>query len=164
MRDRAEPFLLPAGASRVDDAMMPFKLSASDSAGALSICEFTLPPWSSGPVLHSHDGIDEGFYIVSGHLEFALDGVRREAGPGEFAWVPRGTAHTFACAADEPVHVVAFATPGGIEQLFAEQFSYFAMLSGPPDMRVLDEMGRRHGAQTLGPPITATKAPSTANE
>lgn len=161
MGDRALPYLLPAGGTRVDRAMLPFKLSAADSAGALSVCEFTLPAWSSGPVLHSHDAVDEGFFIVYGHLEFELDGARLHAGPGDFAWVPRGTAHTFACAADEPVHVVGFATPGGIEHLFVEQASYLAGLSGPPESSVLEEIGIRHGSPTLGPPITATKAPRT---
>lgn len=139
--------------------MLPFKLSAGDSAGAISVCEFILPGWSSGPVLHSHDAVDEGFFVVQGHIEFELDGARLEAGPGDFAWVPRGTAHSFACASDEPVHVVALCTPGGIEHLFVEQAAYFAGLSGPPDSSVLAEMGARHGSPTLGPPIVATNAP-----
>jgi hypothetical protein len=57
------------------------------------------------------------------------------------------------------VHVVGFATPGGIEHLFAEQFEYLSSLDGPPDPAVMDEMGLRHGAPTLGPPIIATNAP-----
>ena len=28
--------------------MLPFKLVADDSAGLISVCEFTLPRWSSG--------------------------------------------------------------------------------------------------------------------
>jgi hypothetical protein len=30
--------------------------------------------------------------------------------------------HTFACAPDDPVHVLSFAVPGGVEHLFAEQW------------------------------------------
>ena len=139
--------------------MLPFKVLADDSGGALSVCEFELPAWSSGPVLHRHDAVDEGFFVVSGRLELQLDDERRPAGAGDFAWVPRGTAHTFACAGNEPVHVLAFACPGGIEHLFAEQDAYFAALEGAPDPEVLAEMGARHGAPTVGPPITATDAP-----
>ena len=159
MVDRAAPYLLPAGATRVEGAMLPFKIVAADSDGLISVCEFTLPGWSSGPVLHSHDAVDEGFYVVAGALEMQLGDERRTAAAGDFAWVPRGTPHTVANASEEPLHVVGFATPGGVEHLFAEQWEY---LSGVdvPDPTVLDEMGARHGAPTLGPPIRATHAPA----
>ena len=160
MTQLSPSYLLPAGETRLVDAMLPFKVLADDSGGAISVCEFVLPAWSSGPVLHRHDAVDEGFFVVSGRLELQLDDERRPAVPGDFAWVPRGTAHTFACAGDEPVHVLAFACPGGIEHLFAAQHEYLAGLEGPPDPKVLDEIGRRHGAPTVGPPITARDAPS----
>lgn len=160
MTDLAPAYLLPAGETRIEAAMLPFKVLAADSGGAISICEFTLPGWSSGPPLHLHDAVDEGFYVVSGRVEMRLGDERRVASGGDFAWVPRGTAHTFACASEDPAHVLAFACPGGIEHLFAEQHAYFASLDGPPDPEVLDAMGRRHGAPTVGPPIVATDAPS----
>ena len=47
------------------------------------------------------------------------------------------------------VHVLALATPGGIEDLFAEQYEYLTSLDGPPDLAVLDEMGQRHGSPTV---------------
>ena len=159
MTQLSASYVLPAGETRIENAMLPFKVLADDSGGAISVCEFVLPGWSSGPVLHRHDAVDEGFFVVSGRLEFQLDDVRRVAGAGDFAWVPRGTAHTFACAGEDPVHVVGFACPGGIEHLFAEQHAYLGSLDGPPDTKVLDEMGVRHGAPTVGPPITASNAP-----
>jgi hypothetical protein len=71
----------------------------------------------------------------------------------------RGTAHTFANAGPDPVHVLAMALPGGVEELFAEQAAYLASVQGPPDPRVLDEIGVRHGAPTVGPPIRSQSAP-----
>ena len=41
--DRSDPYLLPAGAIRVEDAMLPFKLVAADSDGLISVCESPLP-------------------------------------------------------------------------------------------------------------------------
>ncbi len=109
-------------------------------------------------MLHSHDAVDEGFFVVSGEVEMQLGKERRSAGPGCFAWVPRGTPHTFANASAEEFHVVGFPGPGGVEHLFAEQWEY---LSGTetPDPAVLEAMGRRHASPTLGPPIRATNAP-----
>src|SRR6187200_3464623 len=144
MGDRTDPYLLPAGATRVEGAMLPFKLLAADSGGLISVCEFTLPGWSSGPVLHAHDAVDEGLFVVSGALEMQLGDERQAAAAGDFAWVPRGTAHTFASASPEPLHIVGFATPGGIEHLFAEQWQYLTSVEAP-DPEVLAEMGVRHG-------------------
>jgi hypothetical protein len=48
----------------------------------------------------------------------------------------------------------------GVEELFAEQAAYLATVQGPPDPKVLDQIGVRHGAPTLGPPIRASDAPS----
>ncbi|MDN5849773.1 MAG: cupin domain-containing protein [Nitrococcus sp.] len=159
MTDRAKPFVLEPGASRRDDAFLPFKVCAPDTGGLLSICEFTLAAWDSGPVLHVHSAIDEAFYVVSGTLEMQLDDERKLAIAGSFAWVPRGTGHTFANGGDDPVHVIALAVPGGIEEMFAEQAAHIAASQGPPDESVLDEIGRRHGGTTLGPPIRARNAP-----
>lgn len=159
MGDVAGPFIVRPGETRVDDAMLPFKLSAADSNGAVSICEFTLGPWESGPVLHKHDAVDEGFYVVAGTLEAQVGDERLQAEAGSFVWVPRGTAHAFANGGPEHLHVVALAVPGGIEELFAEQAAYFATLEGPPDLDVLSAMGDRHGAPTLGPPIRSKDAP-----
>ncbi len=159
MVERAEPFLLTAGDTRTEGAILPFKLLARDTGGALSLCEFTLPGWAPGPVLHMHEDVDEGHFVVSGRLEVQLGEDRLTASAGDFAWVPRGTAHAFASASAESVHVLSFALPGGIEHLFAEQWQYLSAASGPPDPEVLAEIGRRHGAPTLGPPIRAAGAP-----
>jgi mannose-6-phosphate isomerase-like protein (cupin superfamily) len=140
--------------------MLPFKVVAADSDGLLSVCEFILGPWESGPVLHMHSAVDEAFFVTSGVLEMQLDQNRLIAEAGSFAWVPRGTAHTFANGSDAPVHVVGLATPGGIEDLFAEQAAHLVASNGRPDPAVLDELGRRYGAPTVGPPIRSERAPA----
>jgi mannose-6-phosphate isomerase-like protein (cupin superfamily) len=157
--DRAAPFLLGPDESRVDAAMLPFKVTAADSAGAASVCEFRLDAWGSGPVLHAHHAVDEGFFVVTGLLEVALGDERHQAMAGSFIWVPRGTAHTFANAGEEPVHVLALAMPGGIEHMFAEQAAHLTASNGESSIAALDEIARRHGAVTLGPPIRAHSAP-----
>jgi hypothetical protein len=51
------------------------------------------------------------------------------------------------------------ALPGGVEELFAEQAAYLSSVQGPPDPAILGEIGTRHGAPTLGPPIRSKDAP-----
>jgi hypothetical protein len=62
---------------------------------------------------------------------------RHVLGPGEFAWVPRGTAHTFANASPHPARAITVATPGGLKNFFAEQAQYLASVGGEPDPAVL---------------------------
>lgn len=109
-------------------------------------------------MLHKHDATDEGFFVVSGVLEVQLGEERVQVPTGSFVWVPGGVAHAFANGGPEPLQVLALALPGGIEDLFRMQAAYFASLDGPPDVDVLREMGERHGARTLGPPIRASNA------
>lgn len=156
---RAAPFLLGPGESRVPAAMLPFKAVAADTAGVVSVCEFVLDAWGSGPPLHSHDEVDEAFFVVAGVLEVALGDDLHEAVAGSFLWVPRRTPHTFANAGPSPLHVLALAMPGGIESMFSEQAAHIEATAGRPDPAVMDAIGRRHGAPTLGPPIRARSAP-----
>jgi mannose-6-phosphate isomerase-like protein (cupin superfamily) len=160
VEDRAAPYVLAAGETRRDDAILPFKALAGDTGGLLSACEFALGGWESGPVLHSHDAVDEAFYVLRGKLEAQLGDRRVQAEAGGCLWVPRGTAHSFANAGPDPVQVLALAPPGGVEELFAEQAAYLASVQGPPDPGVLAEIGTRHGAPTLGPPIRSKDAPA----
>jgi hypothetical protein len=44
--------------------------------------------------------------------------------------------------------------------LFAEQAAYLSSVQGPPDASVLAEIGARHGAPTVGPPIRSKDAQS----
>ncbi len=161
MAPLSEPFLLPPAGTRRDDAILPFKLLAADTDDRLSVCEFTLGAWESGPVLHLHEEVDEAFFVVRGRLEAQLGDRRVQAEAGSFLWVPRTTPHTFANAGDTQVHVLALACPGGVEHLFAEQAAHIAETNGRPDPAVMDEIGRRHGARALGPPIRSSAAPAT---
>lgn len=124
----------------------------------LVVCA-ALGAWDSGPVLHSHAAVDEAFFVVSGTLEVQLGENRHQASAGAFIWVPRGTAHTFANAGEDQVHVLALAMPGGIENMLAEQFAHISTAQDGPDPSILSAIGERHGAPTLAPPIRARDAP-----
>jgi mannose-6-phosphate isomerase-like protein (cupin superfamily) len=159
-QQRADCYVLGSSEGRdVPQGLPGFKIRARDSGGLVSFFEFSLAAWESGPDLHLHVASDESFYVLSGVLEMQVGEQRHLLGAGEFAWVPRGMAHTFANAGPDAAHALTIATPGGIEDFFVEQSRYLASSAGDPDRAVLAEIRERHGGALLGPPIRARGAP-----
>jgi uncharacterized cupin superfamily protein len=151
MSDRAFPFVLGPAESGGGKASTSFKVRTDDTAGLLSVFEFTLAAWESGPVLHLHKASDESFYMLSSELELQIGDERSIVSPGGFAWVPRGTPHTFANTGEAATRGTTIATPGGIERMFQELAEYVASTNGRPDQHELDAIRHRHGEATLGP-------------
>lgn len=139
-RDREDPWVVLADGSR--------------TGGSVSFGEARLPPRTSGPLLHVHQKEDEAAYVIEGVMTFRVGGETFEAGPGTLVWLPREVPHTFANLSEEMAWLFGTITPAGLEGMFAEQASYFASLSGPPDPAVIDEIGARYGVTQVGPPLT----------
>jgi hypothetical protein len=61
-----------------------FKLTGEETNGAFSLFEFVVPPDSGSPP-HRHTREDETFYIVSGSMEFHVNGTKITAQVGDVA-------------------------------------------------------------------------------
>jgi hypothetical protein len=125
----------------------------------MTAVEGVLGPWTSGPPLHVHDREDECIYVVEGQLLVQIGEELHTLEAGSFAWLPRGTPHTFANAGPSPVRVFGVTVPGGIEEFFATQSAYLASVHGPPDPAELARLALGRGS-VLGPPISALPAPA----
>ena len=94
-------------------------LTAAQTGGAIGMVEATVPP-GGGPAPHIHERSDETFYVISGEVEFLLDGETFLVNPEDVVFVPRGVVHRF----PQPRHPTGDAavhdTPGGPEGLFVE--------------------------------------------
>jgi len=58
-----------------------------------------------------HDTDDEAWYVLEGRLRVRLDGDEVEAGPGDVAFAPPGTVHTFWNPAPGRTRYLALMTP-----------------------------------------------------
>ncbi|WNG83460.1 cupin domain-containing protein [Mycobacterium sp. ITM-2016-00316] len=90
-------------------------LSANQTRGEFTFIEQIIPA-GAGPPAHIHERQAEGFYILSGEIEFVVgeDEVVR-AGPGSVVWVPKSTRHAFRVISDEDARVLNFYAPGGFD-------------------------------------------------
>jgi quercetin dioxygenase-like cupin family protein len=125
-------------------------LKTADTEGRMSIVDSVSPP-NSGPPRHIHHAEDECFVVLSGEIEFWLEGATRFAGPGEAIFIPRGKAHTFRAVGDRPARHLVILTPGGFEEFFAEMAA--GQFRIPHDMPAVLESAARHSLEFTGPPL-----------
>ena len=93
-------------------------LRSEESGGAVAVIENVVPAGFPGPYLHTHD-FDEAFYVLEGEITFQVEDELLTAGPGEFAFAPRGVRHTLANRSGAPARYVLVCTPAGFERYFA---------------------------------------------
>jgi mannose-6-phosphate isomerase-like protein (cupin superfamily) len=118
------------------------KATSDDTAGTFFLSETTAAPGFAGPPLHRHERLHDMFYVLAGTLTMNVDGERRELGPGSFACVPPGVAHTFSNPSAEPVRFLNFNTPGGFELYMRELGE--AAKAGPLTPEVMGPIASRY--------------------
>lgn len=125
-------------------------LTTAEAGGGMSITDSVSPP-ASGPPRHIHHDADETFVVLSGDVEFWLEGERFTRGPGETAFVPRGKAHTFRVVSNTASRHLVILTPGGFEGFFAEMAAKQFQI--PEDMAAIEETAARYHLTFTGPPL-----------
>jgi quercetin dioxygenase-like cupin family protein len=63
--------------------------------------------------IHSHDGADKFYLILSGKARMTVGGETREAGAGMLVWAPAGVPHGVEEALERTVMLIAMAPPPG---------------------------------------------------
>jgi quercetin dioxygenase-like cupin family protein len=97
-----------------------FMIEGDESGGAFSLVEHPLPPRALGAPVHTHKNEDEYSYVLEGRVGVQLGDEVFEAGPGELVFKPRGVAHAFWNAGDEPARLLEIISPAGFENYFRE--------------------------------------------
>ena len=101
----------------VENPFHPIRLllASDESAGAVTIYEFILPPGSPGSPPHTHTHEDEYFYVTSGTLDVLSNGEVLRLNPGDFAALNRGHAHMFWNGSDGETELVMMTTGSSFE-------------------------------------------------
>jgi quercetin dioxygenase-like cupin family protein len=111
---------------------MTFIITGEDTGGAFFLAEISVPPgWCPPPHIHHRE--DESFHVLEGTLTVHVGEDTITASPGDFAFLPRGIAHSFKNNSDAPVTALVLVTPAGLENYFAEVFDPVAdRFAAPP--------------------------------
>ena len=69
---------------------------------------------------HHHADHTEIVYVLEGEGEMTLGDIKRIVRPGDYIFIPRGTAHSVEVKSDEPMKVMSIQTPqfDGTDRVF----------------------------------------------
>ena len=107
----------------------------------------TFPPLGGGPPTHHHNSYDEAFYVLSGEMEFRVDGGTARVPAGSMAWVPRGATHSFRNPSPEPARMLVVTTPDAIDLIIR-------MPEGARNPDAMQALFAEHDSQIDGPPLS----------
>ncbi len=124
--------------------------SHTDSGGTVGVFDSTAPV-GFGPPRHIHLAEDEVLMVLTGEIEWLLDGATGRAGPGDALFIPRNTEHAWRVIGAEPCRHIVMVTPGGFEGFFVEMAE--GGYSIPEDMEAVSESAARHNLVFTGPPL-----------
>jgi quercetin dioxygenase-like cupin family protein len=133
-----------------------FLVEAADSNGTASVFECYVPAKAKMPAPHSHDGFEETIYGLEGSTTWTIAGESVRIAPGDAVCVPRGQIHGFENHGSVDARFLAIATPAVFGAAYFREIGEVlaAAAGGPPDLRAIGEVMRRHGL-TPAPPSAA---------
>jgi mannose-6-phosphate isomerase-like protein (cupin superfamily) len=141
---------------RAGGRVMRLLIDADATGQRLSVLACQTPAGSSGPPLHIHPGTDELFIVQEGVLLVHADGGTHQLAAGDAAFIPRGTAHTFASTPDGPVRFLTVHTPGGFEQMHRDVCHAERQAGRPLSPVEIIPIAARHDWALAGPPLLST--------
>jgi mannose-6-phosphate isomerase-like protein (cupin superfamily) len=137
-----------AGQGRILSArgsVMAFKAGAEQTGGDFSLMERTVPPRGRRPLPHRHVNCSEAFFVLDGTIAFVLDGTELLGHRDDFLLVPRGAAHTFGNAGDDPARLLVLHAPA-MDAYFTELDELWSR-PNPPAPEEERALMSRHGME-----------------
>ncbi len=154
---RPDPVVTQPGNGDVFD-MTPgerfvWKATAATTGGSFDLFEASVQPNYGGNPEHTHDANDELFYVLGGEFRFKVGDEIISAPAGTFAYVPKGTPHTWLNVGEGVSRMLTVFLPGGMRGLF--EATSALLQADPPDFAALEQAAGRFGTRIVGPPLVS---------
>jgi quercetin dioxygenase-like cupin family protein len=121
------------------------RVPAAATNGSYSIVDIISSPGDSTPV-HVHEKEDEHMLVVEGTARCLLGDRTFDAQAGTVVSLPRGIAHAWGNATDQPLRLVFTVTPGGCEEALR------LIAAGGDQVDVL-AIAARFSTRVIAPPL-----------
>lgn len=115
-----------------------------ETGGSLDAFEMTVQPNAKMPVPHFHETWDETVYGLSGITTWRIDRTDTPIGPGESAFIRRGTVHGFRNDGTGPATCLCILTPGALGPEYFREMADLAS-GGKPDPERMKAVMLRYG-------------------
>ena len=102
-------------AARRKEAGTEVALSNLDTQGRFTLQDEIWAPTFSVPA-HFHARHSEVFYVVSGQIEWTVNGETHVMGPGDTVFIPPNTPHAVKNVGGREAHMLMLYEPGGYEE------------------------------------------------
>ncbi len=147
--DTTEAFVLEADEGEVIENLGLRVLAGDTRTNGSLLAAVVTNPAPGGPPLHTHAAIDELYLVLKGRYRFRVLDRDYEGGPGTFAYVPRGTSHSFAGVGAEEGQLLCITLPS------AEQFlrGISVLQDQGVDQQKMVEHFRAFQTEIDGPPL-----------
>jgi len=129
-----------------------WKALGAETGGAFDAFEAAMQPGFPGPPEHIHDEADELFYVLEGSMRLKVGTEIVTAEAGAFAYVPRGTPHSWLNIHAGVSRMLTLFVPGGMRGFFEEASAVHQ--ADPPDLEALGAIAARFATRVVGPPLT----------
>lgn len=149
-----DPLLVAPGDGEVLDftpsEQFVWKATGAETGGAFDTFESLMQPGVPGAPEHVHDAHDEIFYVLEGEFRFKIGAEIVPAPAGSFAYVPKGTAHTWVNVDAGASRLLTQFLPGGMQRFFEATTDLIQAV--PLDVAAL-EAAARYNTRLVGPPL-----------
>ena len=146
MSTDGESIVIKPGEGRIIETLgskMGFKAVTEDTGGHYSLIEYEAGPEFSGPPLHEHPEMEEGFYVLDGMFNVQVGDELVSATAGTFVLIPRGTVHTFSNPLQSPSKFLLIASPAGFEHYF-EELAPLIEQHGYPEPNAMQRLAEKY--------------------
>lgn len=120
---------------------------AAQTAGRLSLTDEIWAPQFQVPP-HRHQKHAETFFVISGQVEWTVNGQTQVLGAGDAVHIPPGAVHSTRVVGDQPMHTLMISEPGGFDESVAYEGRFTAEELKDPKLRaLLSDVADFHPAQ-----------------
>jgi mannose-6-phosphate isomerase-like protein (cupin superfamily) len=86
--------------------LFTIKAVGDEMSRDVAFMEFVTEKGKEPPGVHTHNGEDEIFYVVSGELTLTCGDDSFDAGPNDFVFLPQNVPHGYTIRSEGPVHLL----------------------------------------------------------
>jgi mannose-6-phosphate isomerase-like protein (cupin superfamily) len=113
------------------------------TGGDFGLYRWNMGPNPSGPSPHFHRTMTESFFVIDGTVSLYDGNGWKDAGPGDFLFVPPGGVHGFRNNSGAASMLILF-TPGAPREAYFEGLYEIALTGNRPSDEDLAEFYRKH--------------------